>query len=348
MVSSSRFRLAMLLLFGVLLGAVWLWRENHSPKRSSAYGKLAQRLYNSSPDFFWIPNDVYGHIHDELWSQLVSAADEPEPVAQSVGSSPRRSSALESDRIGTNAIPWLVQWMSAQPTVGDSIRRMIAPLVPVWLNNLGLHMSSSTWGEEHQRWQIAAFAGFSELGTNAEPALPALSNLLWLRKVDLPLTWAIASIGPKGIALLTNALANTSAREDAALALGLNPEASRSALPALVACVECGKATYQVLGAIGRIGGEDPRLVPALVALLEATNAPPNVELDKTMAALVLGLQGKRAQAAIPALLALYRAATPESDGTRRMLRRVLKSISADAEEMLPPPEPRENSTEWP
>ena len=66
------------------------------------------------------------------------------------------------------------------------------------------------------------------------------------------------------------------------------------------------------------------------------------------MAILVLGLQGHRAQAAFPVLRARYDSAMATGDiFNRKLLRRVLKSISP-LEIQLPPPAPGEESDDWP
>jgi len=310
---------------------------------------LSQLFYNDSPDFVWIPNDVYGHVHDELWSRLVDPSSRGSAAArwEDAGEATEAGSG-----IGTNAIPWLIRWMQARPSPWDRMRQQAAGWLPDRLSSWVDPSRASTWGQPHTRRHIAAFAAFSELGSNAAPALPALSALLKRADADLPLTWAIANIGPTGMSVLTNLLTTTTnadLRDNAALALGLHYEKARMALPALVSCVQSGHASYAVMGAIGRIGGEDRRLVPALVSHLRGTNSPPGATLEDAMAYLVLGLQGHRAQAALPVLIARYQAAPAlTSDPTRRLLRRVVKHISPKAEKRLPPPEPGENSEDWP
>ena len=328
---------------GVLTLAAWYWQWGRTKEPVYGNKTLSQLLYNDSPDYVWIPNDLYGHIHDELWAQITAAPTERSARREEWKFMQPQVSTDEAYRIGTNAIPWLIRWMEVEPTGWDKLCDWVAPRLPVALGSRLFPYHGLTW-----HWHTAAFQGFTDLGTNAEPALPALSNRLWNAKVDLPLTWAVANIGPRGIVLLTNMLMSTNARlrDSAALALGLKYEKARVALPALVACVERWQASNDVLGAIGRIGGDYPPLVPALVRLLEDTNPPPQAALDDYMAALVLGLQGDRARAAVPALLSLYRAA--DSDNSRRMLRRVLKNISPDTEDQLPPPGPDETGDNWP
>ena len=69
------------------------------------------------------------------------------------------------------------------------------------------------------------------------------------------------------------------------------------------------------------------------------------------MAVLLLGLQGPAASNAVPVLIRLH-GATPETvnpiDSERRLLRRVIRVISPESERQLPPPQPRDESDDWP
>lgn len=334
------------LLLGALAG--WRWRLAHPREPDYGGKRLSEWFYPTAWDFNWIPNDVYGHIHHEFWDRQVHPSDSSPAATMAMGFEPRIG---EPPHLDVNAIPWLIRWMGERPTRWDRIRHQAASRLPTRLAKWMDPFPATMWGERHIRWHIAAYEGFIFLGTNAMTALPALSNLLSsITNVDLPLTCAIANTGPQGMAVLTNALTSTNAqlRDQAALALGLQYAKASMALPALVGCAERGIASYQVLGAIGRIGGEDPRLVPALVRLLTMTNVPPGGAVDEAMAILLLGLQGHQAQAAIPVLRARYESATATGDiVNRKLLRRVLKCISTQ-EIQLPPPAPGEEGDDWP
>jgi hypothetical protein len=239
--------------------------------------------------------------------------------------------------------------MSSRPGRWSTIRRTVAERLPEKWGELFYPYHSRNFAE---RQNAAAFDGFTILGTNAEPALPALSNLLSQGREQLELTLAISNIGPKGIALLTNALDHQapSRRNYAALALGLKYEAANSAVPALLACVERGDAGYDVLGALGRIGCDDPRLVPALMGLLEAKGAEANPKVATEMAFLVLGLQREKARVAAPLVIAKYRLLEGDANAVagRRFFRRILKATAPDLEPQLPPCPPDEESDTWP
>ncbi len=339
------------------------------PEPSYAGKTLTQWLLNTNANWVWIPNDVYGHIHDELWSQLWSPPEVSGSTRNELGSdvmgqdsgtnftgavswkiaAPPGELCNAVRHIGANGIPRLLELISSRPSLWTKLRGAIAERLP---EEMGAWFYPGDSLNSVERKQAAAFDGFTILGTNAEPALPALSNLLFGAEVNLPLTWAIANIGPKGIALLTSALSRTNSypqREGAALALGLKYQQARSAVPALVDCVERGQASYDVLGALGRIGCDDPRLVPALVRQLELSPRA-NPTLDITMAFLLLGLQGEKARVAAPLVIAEYRLleGDPIAAAKRRFHRRILRAIAPDLEAQLPPRPPDEESGTWP
>ena len=335
----------------VLATVIILFLVSERPGEPGYAGKtLTQWLLDTNADWIWIPNDVYGHIHDELWSAVCDTNSETDSSGPVLWTRPPADDVILAVRhIGTNGIPRLIQLMSSRPSPWTAMREAIVERLP---DKLGLYFYPPQSRDLWERQRVAAFDGFTMLGTNAESALPALSNLLFHGRDDLELTWAVANIGPKGIALLTNALDSRppSRRDDVALALGLKYEDAKSAVPALVNCVERGNANYDVLGALGRIGCDDPRLVPALMRLLEAKDAETNPKLDTGMAYLLLGLQREKARVAAPLVRAEYRSLEGDTNAAagRRFYRRILTAIAPDLEPQLPPRPPDEATGDWP
>lgn len=313
------------ILTATLFGYAWRRREPAYQGKS-----LTEWLYNSDPEFVWMPNDIYGHIHNELWDAVLAGGYAARDRATNQPGAPNPTPILDpatvaTRQIGTNAIPILLELMAAQPSVVERTRDSLAPKLP---NTLSFFLNRTRLISTAERRHVAASNGFQALGTNAESALPALSNLLQRSGSDFELGCAIAGIGPKGRTVLVHALTNSDsqARRVAAFCLGIDPEARTAALPVLVSLVERGQADYHVLGAIGRLGGDAGLVVPALTRFLERTNALPAAGFDtEYMAILILGLYRDEARSALPVLLNRY---ADTDTTTRQVIRVVIKNIA--------------------
>jgi len=274
-------------------------------------------------------NDFYGHIHNEFWEAVLAGGYAARDSATNQAVRPVLSaipnpSVVAVRQIGTNAIPRLLELMAARPSVVEWSRDALALRLPGILSRF---LNRSRMIPTAERRHAAACDGFSALGTNAQAALPALSNLLRRPGADFELGCAIASIGPKGRAVLVNALTNSGsqARRVAAFCLGNDLEARTSALPVLLSLVERGLANYQVLGAIGRLGGEPEQVIPVLTRFLERTNALQAADFEgENMAIMILGLYRDKARSALLVLLQRYEDADPT---TRQVIRVVVKNI---------------------
>ena len=314
--------------------------------------RLSQWLRNSDPGFVWLPNDVYGHIHDEFWGQLTA----PSPVSSDTAGQPVGVPAAVGTKpeLGLEAVPWLVTWMNERPTVVDRMVTQLSPHLPSAWYEWFSRFDDSRWTGRAGRWHVAAQEGFSLLGARASNAVPQLAPLLSNEDATLPVALSLASIGPSGISVLIQALdgTNASLRDTVALALGMSQ--TREAIPALVRCVERGQSSYHVLGAIGRIDPRQPGVISPLIRQLEAgesgqgTNTPA-LEMNEEMAVLLLGLQGPAASNAVPVLIRLHgRALEETTDSYRRLLRRVIRTVSPGSERRLPPPGPWDDIDDWP
>lgn len=313
----------------------------------SGYESLVRQLYNPNPDFVWIPNDVYGHVGDELWNLLVlkmAATNGATWDVQTQIGRARNWRLTETNlRLDRKAVPDLVALMaSSNLTAGESIRRMLAHHFKGRVHEWLYPFDETVEGDPVIRRHIAAFEGFSVLGTNAEAALPALSNLLASGRSDLPLMWSIAKTGPKGAVPLIHALSSSDeeTRHMAADVLGLEGRWGAAAIPALVECVRRGDMSGEVLGALGRLGCDEPALVPLLIDELKKVHPMQDRDFDDGMAFLVLGLMGERAGAAAPLAVSGYLNCEMSSSGDagRRFFRRILGAIAPDQLKVLPPP----------
>jgi hypothetical protein len=308
---------------------------------------LTDWLYDKTVSQF-MPNDIYGHIHNELWEAVVAggyAARKSESNSSYLTNTPEDPAIAATRQIGTNAIPRVLDLSASRPGLLERGQDLIGPKLPRLANFLYQKQMFQT--AEGRR--IAAWKGFCALGTNAESALPTLTKMLQRPDADFLLGCTIAVIGPKGRRVLLDALTNgdSGAIDVAAFCLGNDSGARASAVPALVRLIKRprGEASYQVLGAIGRLGGDPELVIPALTRFLEGTE-PAGGFITESMAMLVLGLYGEQSRSAVPVLLKHYE--DPDTS-TRQLIRVVLKHIDPEHVEQLlgRAPSPKDDEDPW-
>lgn len=326
----------------ILAGLGLFTRFSNEPRIDGK--SLSDWLVSKDPEFLWMPNDVYGHIHDELWDLMIYEGEDEKPVSPSAPA-PLDPQTIAIKKMGSACIPFLEKWSRANPSRGDQWRASIARRIPrKWGERLDPALAGMP---RHERLRVASCDGFRILGEFALPILPTLSNTLFQVHSDLTLTWAIAGMGPQGQTVLAHAIRNgdPKLRENAALALGLEGTVGAEAMEALVRAVESGDRSYHVLGALGRLRCADPRLTRSLTQHLDS--AAPLTPFR--MEVLLLGLQRSRAVAALPAMERRHREAGEQgSVQDMRLLRRAIRAISAEAEKRLPPIRSGEDGDHWP
>jgi HEAT repeats len=124
-------------------------------------------------------------------------------------------------KIGTNALPWLLQELSAR----EATRADELP-------------TNYYSGEAIKRRSLAASA-FGILGNSAKAATPTLVRLLDDRQTSYDAAASLAGIGVESIPVLTQALTNKHAyaRGSAARVLAFYGAKAQSAVPALTQCM---------------------------------------------------------------------------------------------------------------
>jgi HEAT repeat protein len=143
--------------------------------------------------------------------------------------------------IGTNALPVLIKMLRTK----DSKAKM-------WLRNLyykqSLVQHHFTLAEEDR---IPAVLGFSELGSLAKPAVPALIELLADEEISVDAARALAAIGSEAVEPLISALTNRNQkiRLGAIAALGGMRSDARQAVPALARCLGDEQSTIRLAAA---------------------------------------------------------------------------------------------------
>ncbi len=310
---------------------------------------LARWLLQPDAPVEMIPNDLYGHIHDELWERLVNP--DPSRTAQvGVSPDPARTSPEEPlklalDEMGTNSLPLLLDWIVSRPTAWERARGRAFQFLPVRVQMWILFRGFSLDPEQNRR--AAAMRGFMYLGRRAEPALASLSNLLFHVEPCLEVASAISATGPQGSRLLVRAVEEgpPHVREWAAYSLGIGGGGGQEEISALISAMERGDFGYQVLGALGRLNCQDPRITAAIVRRLESGEefTPFRMEL------LLLGLQGEDASAAAPELIRRYLAIPKNGRADdRTLLRRVIQTVAPQEVFRLGVPPADESGDQWP
>jgi len=143
--------------------------------------------------------------------------------------------------IGTNALPVLIKMLRTKDSK-----------VKLWLRNLydkqSLVHHHFTLAEEDR---IPAVLGFSELGSRAKPAVPALIDLLADEEISEDAARALAAIGSEAVEPLVSALMNRNQkiRLGAIAALGGVGSNARQAVPALFRCLGDEQSTIRLAAA---------------------------------------------------------------------------------------------------
>jgi HEAT repeat protein len=168
--------------------------------------------------------------------------------------------------MGTNAIPALLRVVQSYDSPfnrmilePDRMQTLVHfPLVEKW------HQRASE--RSQQRW-AATFALYA-MGTNAKPALPALTNLLFHTNTQF-FSGALAGMGPEGLSAMIAALTNQNAdiRLSAATGLMWGRSDLNLVVPALIARLsdqDSGVHRTAVL-VLGQLHAEPGLAVPALM-----------------------------------------------------------------------------------
>lgn len=210
--------------------------------------------------------------------------------------------------IGTNGLPVLVDLVS----VAEKNRRKVAGQIKSKDIKDALLGRKPEYREAVRGMAVDAFA---ILGTNAEPAVPQLSQRLHSDPDgQLEITRALLRVGPRGFAVLTNVVnnPNDAARNTVIWAIGEDRSGDTTAITRILVGVLNDPDWANRGNAARFLVGRDAQLaVPALISVLEK-----NKDDIYTVegAAQALAGYGPAAKAAVPTLLAIYTNAVVNPD----------------------------------
>jgi hypothetical protein len=189
-----------------------------------------------------------------------------------------QTEAAEAIRaIGTNALPFMMDDIHASPS--EKAMRIQLHRGWAWVDRRflrGMVALSDVTSEDQARWRAAQ--GLSALGPLAKPAVPELSRLLFTNYFHSSIkeaAYALAGIGPEGIAVLTNAVQPTNEWSGmcAIWALGQHPAAGTNAIPFLITATTS-SSEGTACGAIQVLGLFHTDAEHVIPALTNALNSP--------------------------------------------------------------------------
>lgn len=316
----------LLLVLGVGVAFFGWCLVRYQVRMSSGSSELVAALLADAGVDCLIPNDVYGHLHDELEELLESgtlpeAKEFPRPEAAWLLPSPAPETvgARALREAGVEAGPVLLELLTARPTAWERTRERLGARLSFPALRFSAEVAAA-------RRRMAGLLGFEILRERGVGALPGLSNLLHHAGAPMEVGLALGDLGDAGRLQLIAALESPDAqvRGTAALALGLEGTGDQRVLRGLLSALDQGHADYHILGAIGRLGG-DPDAIGRSVskALLRDEGALP-CSVEEGMLVCLAGLCGPHA---VPALPALERRRTACDESRRILVERALGRI---------------------
>ena len=233
-------------------------------------------------------------------------------------------------RIGTNGLPTLLDLVSVVEKNRRSVARQIQDK-----EIQGMLRDSNPDFREAVRGM--AVDGFAALGTNAEPALPALNKLLHGDpNCQLEVTKAMLNVGPRGFDLSTNVVNNAvdPTRNTVVFALGEYRGGDSKAITKILVSVLHDEDWSNRGNAARFLRGREPELaIPVLIPMLDEYKDD-IYTIDGVVHA--LGSYGPAASNAVPKLLSLYTNAVVNTNrhsgqGSCVIIMAELKAINTNA-----------------
>jgi HEAT repeat protein len=218
--------------------------------------------------------------------------------------------------MGTNAIPSLVKIIESG---GPPVQRAVLKF------NQKQSVVKLPFGQPWNQTMAATWA-LCAMGTNARPALPALTNLLLHTNELIPSAIVLASIGSDAIPILLATLTNKDWRIRDAVAAGLGYARADAdvVVPALIARLQDNQQVqYTAAISLGELHAKPEAVVPAL------TNAFPSA--DSLLRRLILGSLGQFGGQATQAMPTIITALKDENEDVRGNAAWAFKQIDPDA-----------------
>jgi hypothetical protein len=237
-----------------------------------------------------------------LWLNAVQSTTAAEPVYNGkalsewlVTMQTNSSDAAAIRQIGTNGLPALLDIISVEQW---NRKKVLGKL-----KSKNFQEAAGNKNVPTKVFRRLALDGFSILGTNAEPAIPELKRLLYASPECRPeVASALVKIGPKGFAILTNAVNNNDMVGYLVETIGQEGGGDvQTASLVLISALKDSDAGVRGNAAYYLSGKDATLAVPALIPMLDDPQDYP-----RQRAALALGSFGPAAKSAVPKLWSHY------------------------------------------
>lgn len=209
-------------------------------------------------------------------------------------------------QIGTNGLPYLVEWIQYEPSMGYRVFGTALESVVNWLPSWVIPDSFADWVRRSGKFHRAGAAGYAleVLGPDLEPVIPQLAEIakssrsVWSRWSAIR---ALRAAGPQAWDEIVEVVAATNSLGSGQALSGLDGMGTnaRPALPALIHHLQ--NFTNYSAEVAARVLGElqlEPELtVPALTSALASPDSRLQIAAAKALAKF-----GERGSSALPAL----------------------------------------------
>ena len=241
-------------------------------------------------------------LSEWLLSLHASLSDEEQVAATQQNVDPaklleqKQSRAQEAVRqIGTNGLPTLLDIISVEQWDRKKVLGK--------LKSKDFQKAAGNKDIPTEVFRGLAVDGFGILGTNAEPAIPQLTKLLYgSPECQSEVACALVQIGPKGFAVLTNAMNNDDLVGVLVQTIGQKGGGDvKTVTRILISALKDSSAAVRGNAAYFLSGKDATMAVPALIPMLDD-----NQEYPRQRAALALGSFGPAAKSAVPKLWSHY------------------------------------------
>jgi hypothetical protein len=286
---------------------------------------VAEPEYNGRALSEWLVALTKGPSHEEIYAELGATPSSDTEAVERAGRKIQERNREAIRQIGTNGLPTLLDIVG----IGENNRKQVLTKIKSKEIREGFRRTDMTL----ETLRDMAVDGFSVLGTNAEPAIPQLTKLLYEDpECRLEAAYALAQIGPKGFAVLTNAVNNEDLGGVLVLAVGQKASGDLQTITQfLITALKNPSPTTRGNAAMFLTGKDASLAIPALITVLDDDDAYP-----RRFAADSLGKLGPAAKSAVPKLLSVYTNTIAGTDkrlsgDTGTAMLQALKSIDREA-----------------